>query len=425
MNTPLAVIRQGVRSIAKAGAAKLFGDVTLSPGSNVTLTQSGQNIEIASTGGGGAGSTGPAGPAIFLLAEDGEEGLMGPQGPQGPAGNVGVTTRCAVRVTNSTNQTIASAAWTPLAFDTERYDTDNLHSTVTNNTRITFRTAGKYILTGDIEFNSGAGTARGLSILKNGATFIAVDFITPTGGGFPTTMSIATQHDFIVGDYVELQGWQNTGGLLAVNSSAQYSPEFAAQIAPDVLVGQTGAQGPEGPQGDPGDEGPMGPPGFPGISGATGAQGALGPAIFLTSEDGEAGSDGPPGVAGAAGPTGAQGPIGPAIFLEAESIDGDPGVPGPMGPQGPAGAAGAPGTGSAAAPVVFFPEDDDFESFTQPPGGPHVITHQADGSDPFYIEKAPDANVIVPAGYGFVVVGPYDLTSVTLTLEGDSSMVIL
>lgn len=40
-----------VKSVSETGEIKLSGDVTLSEGSNVTLTQSGQNIEIASTGG--------------------------------------------------------------------------------------------------------------------------------------------------------------------------------------------------------------------------------------------------------------------------------------------------------------------------------------------------------------------------------------
>ena len=46
----------GVASISKSGSATLHGDVTLSQGTNVTLTQSGQNISIAATGGGGSGS---------------------------------------------------------------------------------------------------------------------------------------------------------------------------------------------------------------------------------------------------------------------------------------------------------------------------------------------------------------------------------
>lgn len=46
-------IQRQVQSIAKAGSARLKGDVTLTGGTNVTLTQSGNDISIASSGGGG------------------------------------------------------------------------------------------------------------------------------------------------------------------------------------------------------------------------------------------------------------------------------------------------------------------------------------------------------------------------------------
>jgi len=45
---------QGAHSLSEAGQAQLFGDITLSEGANVTLTQAGQDIQIASAGGGGA-----------------------------------------------------------------------------------------------------------------------------------------------------------------------------------------------------------------------------------------------------------------------------------------------------------------------------------------------------------------------------------
>ena len=48
------VILKGVKSLAKAGSAKLKGDVTLTGGTNVTITQSGNDISIAADGGGGA-----------------------------------------------------------------------------------------------------------------------------------------------------------------------------------------------------------------------------------------------------------------------------------------------------------------------------------------------------------------------------------
>lgn len=49
----LETLLQRVGSLSKSGSAKLVGDVTLSAGSNITLTQTDQDIEIASTGGGG------------------------------------------------------------------------------------------------------------------------------------------------------------------------------------------------------------------------------------------------------------------------------------------------------------------------------------------------------------------------------------
>lgn len=43
-------VHRGVHSISKSGSASLFGDVTLSEGSNITLVQSGNNIEITAGG---------------------------------------------------------------------------------------------------------------------------------------------------------------------------------------------------------------------------------------------------------------------------------------------------------------------------------------------------------------------------------------
>lgn len=52
----MTVFRSSVRTIAKSGSTGLKGDVTLSQGSNVTLTQSGNDISIASATGGDVSS---------------------------------------------------------------------------------------------------------------------------------------------------------------------------------------------------------------------------------------------------------------------------------------------------------------------------------------------------------------------------------
>ena len=67
----------GVSSISKSGDTQLTGDVTLSEGSNITLTQVGNDIEIASSGGGGT----PGGSDTYVQFNDGgafggEDGLV-------------------------------------------------------------------------------------------------------------------------------------------------------------------------------------------------------------------------------------------------------------------------------------------------------------------------------------------------------------
>ncbi len=48
------IIRQDVRHFSKAGSTGLIGDVTISEGSNIVLTQIGQNITITATSSGGS-----------------------------------------------------------------------------------------------------------------------------------------------------------------------------------------------------------------------------------------------------------------------------------------------------------------------------------------------------------------------------------
>lgn len=51
-------VHKGLHSVAKSGSAQIFGDATLTAGTNITLTQAGQDISIAVSGGGGGVSLG-------------------------------------------------------------------------------------------------------------------------------------------------------------------------------------------------------------------------------------------------------------------------------------------------------------------------------------------------------------------------------
>jgi hypothetical protein len=123
----------------------------------------------------------------------------------------------AARAFNSAAQTITTATVTALTFDSERYDTDTIHDTVTNNSRLTCKHAGVYEIVGHMGWAvSAAGTFRQMKLRVNGATVIA------TGTGSPSAshgseMAVPAQWKMAVNDYVELTVQQDSGGNLTVS----------------------------------------------------------------------------------------------------------------------------------------------------------------------------------------------------------------
>lgn len=131
------------------------------------------------------------------------------------------------RVTKASAQTLATGTNTAITFDTERYDTDSMHSTSSNTSRITFTTAGLYIVGGSVEFaSSGTGSYRQLGVRLNGATFIAWALQAPAS--LVNKLTVATTYKFAAGDYIELLAEHNHGANLDISKVGNYSPEFYA-----------------------------------------------------------------------------------------------------------------------------------------------------------------------------------------------------
>jgi hypothetical protein len=133
------------------------------------------------------------------------------------------------RVYHNAAQSVANATLAALAFNSERFDTDTIHDNATNNSRLTCKTAGLYLITGSLAFNTAAtGNVRAAQIRINGATDIAAQYIPPIGGGaLATIISVATLYVMAVNDYAQLMVYQDSGGALNVNAAGNYSPEFA------------------------------------------------------------------------------------------------------------------------------------------------------------------------------------------------------
>lgn len=143
------------------------------------------------------------------------------------SGIFNVDYRAAARVFHSASQSITSGVATALAFNSERFDQENnaastIHDTATNNSRLTCRTAGVYLISAVAEWAASPvnGTLR---LRVGGATEIARQQVV----GDYRVMCISSIYALNVNDYVEVVVSQASGGAVNINSTANYSPEFS------------------------------------------------------------------------------------------------------------------------------------------------------------------------------------------------------
>jgi hypothetical protein len=132
----------------------------------------------------------------------------------------------AARVYNSAAIAVANNTDVYLTFDSERFDTDTIHSTSSNTGRLTCKTAGKYIITSTHHWETNTTERRTLCFIRwNGSTRIAeMESRVTTGGN--VSQNITTIYDLAVDDYVEIGVSQGSGVELDVLAASNYSPEF-------------------------------------------------------------------------------------------------------------------------------------------------------------------------------------------------------
>lgn len=123
-------------------------------------------------------------------------------------------------VTSSVNQTINSGVGTIVSWDTDIYDTDNIHDTVTNNTRLVVPTGVSYVrLYGGVEWGiSGTGTHYIYFTRTSGPVYGSVvgmtsDVVGTIGGSTPPIPVNA-------GDYFEMGVYQDSGNAWLLRGTA-------------------------------------------------------------------------------------------------------------------------------------------------------------------------------------------------------------
>lgn len=142
----------------------------------------------------------------------------------------GVTANQARVYNSATISHTTSGSWQSVTFDSERYDPSAMHSTSVNPSRITALVAGVYDIKANLAFAPSAVGIRGLRLLLNGTTIIFQDVRVSSSATASTSIGAATDYQLAVNDYVEMQGFQDSGGALNMNAAANATPEFSMRL---------------------------------------------------------------------------------------------------------------------------------------------------------------------------------------------------
>jgi len=132
------------------------------------------------------------------------------------------TTFVGASLYKSGNQAITTATTTTITWDAELFDTNTFHDNSTNNSRITIPAgyAGKYLVTSTISWGSSATGYRIAEIYKNGAT---ANFTWSGAMQGYYVVGLTTILNLAVSDYLEIKGYQNSGGNLNAAGGAAES----------------------------------------------------------------------------------------------------------------------------------------------------------------------------------------------------------
>lgn len=138
------------------------------------------------------------------------------------------------RLRQATIQAITTATYTGVACDAEDYDSDvdsiGAHDNVTNNSRYTCRYPGWYLISGGISWASNATGRRGSRYAVNGSAYnasgVLINASAAVGLTYPTDANLVY---LTVGDFVELQAFQDSGGSLNTVASNESAARFCVK----------------------------------------------------------------------------------------------------------------------------------------------------------------------------------------------------
>jgi hypothetical protein len=126
----------------------------------------------------------------------------------------------------SANQSINNATNTILNFNSEEFDTDGFHDTSSNTSRITIPSGkgGKYLVIGNVAWDSNGTGTRNIDFLLNGIIDIYPGSLEANNAaGFTTQIVFSLIRNYSAGDYIQLRVYQSSGGALNVLNGTNYT----------------------------------------------------------------------------------------------------------------------------------------------------------------------------------------------------------
>lgn len=119
----------------------------------------------------------------------------------------------AAKAYHTAGVTLNNGSYTAIALNANAFDTAGIHSTTVNTTRLVAPVAGKYVVCGSLRYaGNSAGSYRAIQLAKNQVTFASC---WAAANVAPLTSHITDIVDMLPGDYIEMYGYQDSGGSLA------------------------------------------------------------------------------------------------------------------------------------------------------------------------------------------------------------------
>ncbi len=120
--------------------------------------------------------------------------------------------------TNSTTQSLTTATFTAITFNSEpaNWDTDTIHSTSTNTSRFTLTTAGLYLFNISVSFAANATGRRLVAVREGGTNFEGVGGLQVTGVSIGQVNASWVVNVTSTTTYYEFMAFQDSGGNLNI-----------------------------------------------------------------------------------------------------------------------------------------------------------------------------------------------------------------